>query len=57
MTLQHLARIVESSHDSIVGLSSDGLITDWNNGAERLYGYTRAEVIGKPITLWLAEAR
>jgi PAS domain S-box-containing protein len=46
-----LATIVESSDDAIVGESADGIITDWNKGAEQLYGYSAAEVIGKPVSL------
>ncbi|HJX56245.1 MAG TPA: PAS domain S-box protein [Methanoregula sp.] len=43
--------MVESSNDAVVGKTLDGIITDWNSGAERLYGYTAREVIGKPISL------
>ena len=46
-----LATIVESSDDAIIGKDVDGIITDWNKGAERLYGYSAGEVIGKPIAL------
>ena len=46
-----LASIVESSDDAIIAKSLDGIITSWNAGAERMYGYRRTEVIGKPISL------
>jgi PAS domain S-box-containing protein len=41
-----LGAIVESSDDAIIGRDRHGIVTIWNTGAERLYGYTRAEVIG-----------
>jgi PAS domain S-box-containing protein len=43
--------MIESSDDAVVGKTLDGIITDWNSGAERLYGYTAREVMGKPIGL------
>ena len=46
-----LAAIVESSGDAIIGKDMDGMITDWNKGAQQLYGYSAGEVIGKPISL------
>jgi PAS domain S-box-containing protein len=46
---QHLAAIVQSSDDGIVGKSLDGIITSWNDGATRLYGYTAAEAIGQSV--------
>jgi PAS domain S-box-containing protein len=46
-----LASIVESSDDAIVGKNIDGIITSWNNGAERLFGYTAHEVVDKPVTV------
>jgi len=45
-----LAAIVESSNDAIVGKTPDGIITHWNKSAERIYGYSAEEIIGKPIT-------
>jgi len=50
-TQAHLAAIVESSEDAIVGLTLDGIIMSWNRGAERLYSYTSEEVIGRSIEL------
>src|SRR5918911_2265585 len=46
-----LAAIVESSTDAIMGASLDGVITSWNKGAERLYGYTAEEALGQPLAL------
>ncbi|KLU66922.1 sporulation kinase E [Desulfosporosinus acididurans] len=44
-----LASIVESTDEGIIGLSLEGIILDWNRGAERIYGYTKQEIIGKTI--------
>jgi PAS domain S-box-containing protein len=52
-----LASIVESSDDAIIGESLDGIITSWNDGAGRLYGYTADEVVGKPITILIPPDR
>ncbi len=48
-----LASIVESSDDAIITKTSKGVITSWNNGAERIYGFTADEVVGRPISILL----
>jgi PAS domain S-box-containing protein len=55
--LRWLASIVESSNDAIVSKNLDGVITTWNNGAERVFGYSADEAIGQPITLLIPEDR
>ncbi len=46
-----LTRIVESSNDAIIGKTLEGKIVSWNEGAERMYGYSAAEAIGNSISL------
>ena len=47
--LQASAAIIQSSEDAIIGSSLDGIIENWNAGAEKIFGYTSDEAIGKPL--------
>jgi PAS domain S-box-containing protein len=49
-TRRRLAAIVESSDDAIVGKDLNGIVMSWNPGAERMFGYSANEMIGRPIT-------
>jgi PAS domain S-box-containing protein len=55
--LRLLASIVESSDDAIVTKDLDGIITSWNRGAERIFGYSAKEAIGKPVTILIPPDR
>jgi PAS domain S-box-containing protein len=55
--LRWLASIVESSDDAIVSKNLDGIITSWNRGAVRVFGYTAEEAIGQPITIVIPQDR
>jgi PAS domain S-box-containing protein len=54
---EQLAAIVDYSDDAIIGKSLEGIIVNWNKGAERLYGYSAEEVIGRPISILLPPDR
>ena len=54
---QRIASIVESSDDAIVSKDLNGVIINWNQGAERIFGYTAEEVVGKPITILIPPDR
>jgi PAS domain S-box-containing protein len=55
--LRWLACIIESSDDAIVSKNLDGIITSWNRGAERVFGYSAEEAIGQPITIVIPQDR
>ena len=56
-TRAQLGAIGESSDDAIIGKTLDGIITSWNTGAEKLYGYSAEEVVGKHISILLPPDR
>jgi PAS domain S-box-containing protein len=56
-TRLQLAAIVDSSDDAIIGKTLDGIITSWNEGAERIYGYTANEAVGHPISMLVPPER
>ena len=55
--LRRLAAIVECSDDAIIAADLDGRITDWNAGAEKMFGYSRAEAAGMPVTIIVSPER
>jgi PAS domain S-box-containing protein len=52
-----LAAIVESTDDAVIGKTLDGTIVSWNAGAQRIYGYSPEEVIGRPISVLVPASR
>ncbi|MGY2906533.1 PAS domain S-box-containing protein [Bradyrhizobium sp. URHC0002] len=54
---QQLVSIVESSDDAIISKDLNGIIRTWNPGAERLFGYTAGEAVGKPVTMLFPPGR
>jgi PAS domain S-box-containing protein len=53
--LRKLASIIESSEDAVIGLDLSGNVTSWNQAAEKLYGYTAAEIVGHPVLALLPD--
>ena len=50
-----LSALIESADDAIISKTLDGIITSWNQGAERIFGHTAEEAVGQPITIIIPE--
>jgi PAS domain S-box-containing protein len=55
--IRELAAIVENSEDAIFGETLEGIITSWNKGAEKIYGYRASEIIGQPASILMPPER
>src|SRR5450755_2804412 len=51
------AAVVESSDDAIIGKTLDGIVTTWNSGAEKIFGYAAAEIMGQPMLMLVPPER
>ncbi|MEX2574942.1 MAG: PAS domain S-box protein [Balneolaceae bacterium] len=52
-----LSAIIDSSDDAIISKNLEGIITSWNNSAERIFGYSVKEILGKPVTVLIPDDR
>ncbi|HEV2060064.1 MAG TPA: PAS domain S-box protein [Solirubrobacteraceae bacterium] len=54
---RQMAAIVRSSEDAIIAWDLDGRIVSWNDGAQKIYGYSAADVVGRPVVILMAADR
>lgn len=57
LTIAHFKAIIESSDDAIIGKTLDGIVTSWNRGAEVIFGYSQAEMMGRSLLVLFPEDR